>query len=149
MSKGVHNIVFYVSPDPECSRTTQNSEISLAPSRGHILYAIYGNSTCVINHIVVTAIDKRYRNYYVSTLPLPLSYFSFRNCRARLTVQPVLAARVLTKPTTFLLRQFSVLWPSLLRLHHASQCWSSTRTGKYPWSPSACSIQTSVILLTG
>ena len=67
MSKGVHNIAFYVSPDPECSRTTQNSEISLAPSRGHILYAIYGNSTCVINHIVVTAIDKRYRNYYVST----------------------------------------------------------------------------------
>ncbi len=70
MSKGVHNIAFYVSPDPECSRTTQNSEISLAPSRGRILYAIYGNSTCVINHIVVTAIDKRYRNYYVSTLPL-------------------------------------------------------------------------------
>src|SRR6266404_326785 len=68
MSKGVHNIAFYVSPDPECSRTTQNSEISLAPSRGCILYAIYGNSTCVINHIVVTAIDKRYRNYYVSTL---------------------------------------------------------------------------------
>ena len=68
MSKGVHNIVFYVSPDPECSRTTQNSEISLVPSRGHILYAIYGNSTCVINHIVVTAIDKRYRNYYISTL---------------------------------------------------------------------------------
>src|SRR6266404_3636550 len=68
MSKGVHNIAFYVSPDPECSRTTQNSEISLAPSRGHILYAIYGNSTCVINHIVVTAIDKRYRNYYISTL---------------------------------------------------------------------------------
>src|SRR6266404_1148966 len=67
MSKGVHNIAFYVSPDPECSRTTQNSEISLAPSRGRILYAIYGNSTCVINHIVVTAIDKRYRNYYVST----------------------------------------------------------------------------------
>src|SRR6266404_283800 len=67
MSKGVHNIAFYVSPDPECSRTTQNSEISLAPSRGCILYAIYGNSTCVINHIVVTAIDKRYRNYYVST----------------------------------------------------------------------------------
>src|SRR5712664_570356 len=69
MSKGVHNIAFYVSPDPECSRTTQNSEISLAPSRGRILYAIYGNSTCVINHIVVTAIDKRYRNYYVSTWP--------------------------------------------------------------------------------
>ncbi len=68
MSKGVHNIAFYVLPDPECSRTTQNSEISLAPSRGHILYAIYGNSTCVINHIVVTAIDKMYRNYYVSTL---------------------------------------------------------------------------------
>src|SRR6266404_4836939 len=68
MSKGVHNIVFYVSPDPECSRTTQDSEISLAPSRGRILYAIYGNSTCVINHIVVTAIDKRYRNYYVSTM---------------------------------------------------------------------------------
>src|SRR6267378_2577473 len=68
MSKGVHNIAFYVSPDPECSRTTQNSEISLAPSRGHILYAIYGNSTCVINHIVVTAIDKKYRNYYVSTI---------------------------------------------------------------------------------
>src|SRR6267378_808677 len=68
MSKGVHNIAFYVSPDPECSRTTQDSEISLAPSRGRILYAIYGNSTCVINHIVVTAIDKRYRNYYVSTL---------------------------------------------------------------------------------
>src|SRR5882762_8224359 len=67
MSKGVHNIAFYVSPDPECSRTTQNSEISLAPSRGRILYAIYGNSTCVINHIVVTAIDKMYRNYYVST----------------------------------------------------------------------------------
>ena len=67
MSKGVHNIAFYVSPDPECSRTTQNSEISLAPSRGRILYAIYGNSTCVINHIVVTAIDKKYRNYYVST----------------------------------------------------------------------------------
>src|SRR6266404_8502327 len=67
MSKGVHNIAFYVSPDPECSRTTQNSEISLVPSRGRILYAIYGNSTCVINHIVVTAIDKRYRNYYVST----------------------------------------------------------------------------------
>src|SRR5882762_8769019 len=67
MSKGVHNIAFYVSPDPECSRTTQDSEISLAPSRGRILYAIYGNSTCVINHIVVTAIDKRYRNYYVST----------------------------------------------------------------------------------
>ena len=43
------------------------SEISLAPSRGRILYAIYGNSTCVINHIVITAIDKRYRNYYVST----------------------------------------------------------------------------------
>jgi len=70
MSKGVHNIAFYVSPDPECSRTTQDSEISLVPSRGRILYAIYGNSTCVINHIVVTAIDKRYRNYYVSTLPL-------------------------------------------------------------------------------
>src|SRR6266404_4414 len=68
MSKGVHNITFYVSPDPECSRTTQNSEISLAPSRGHILYAIYGNSTCVINHIVITAIDKRYRNYYISTV---------------------------------------------------------------------------------
>src|SRR6266404_1048848 len=68
MSKGVHNIAFYVSPDPECSRTTQDSEISLAPSRGRILYAIYGNSTCVINHIVVTAIDKRYHNYYVSTL---------------------------------------------------------------------------------
>src|SRR6267378_278887 len=67
MSKGVHNIAFYVSPDPECSRTTQNSEISLAPSRGRILYAIYGNSTCVISHIVVTAIDKRYCNYYVST----------------------------------------------------------------------------------
>src|SRR6267378_1973226 len=67
MSKGVHNIAFYVSPDPECSRTTQDSEISLAPSRGRILYAIYGNSTCVINHIVVTAIDKRYCNYYVST----------------------------------------------------------------------------------
>src|SRR6267378_8531122 len=67
MSKGVHNIAFYVSPDPEPSRTTQNSEISLAPSRGRILYAIYGNSTCVINHIVVTAIDKRYHNYYVST----------------------------------------------------------------------------------
>jgi len=67
MNKGVHNIMFYVSPDPECSRTTQNFEISLAPSRGRILYAIYGNSTCVINHIVVTAIDKRYRNYYVST----------------------------------------------------------------------------------
>src|SRR6267378_2290792 len=67
MSKGVHNIVFYVSPDPECSRTTQNSEISLAPSRGRILYAIYGNSTCVISHIVVTAIDKKYHNYYVST----------------------------------------------------------------------------------
>src|SRR6267378_2324043 len=50
---------------PELLRT---SEISLAPSRGRILYAIYGNSTCVINHIVVTAIDKRYRNYYVSTL---------------------------------------------------------------------------------
>src|SRR6266404_760331 len=66
MSKGVHNIAFYVSPDPECSRTTQNSEISLAPSRGHILYAIYGNSTCIINHIVVTAIDKKYCNYYVS-----------------------------------------------------------------------------------
>src|SRR6267378_2463721 len=70
MSKGVHNIAFYVSPDPECSRTTQNSEISLAPSRGCILYAIYGNSTCVINHIVVTAIDKRYRNYYVSTVQI-------------------------------------------------------------------------------
>jgi len=68
MSKGVHNIAFYVSPDPECSRTTQNSEISIAPSRGHILYAIYGNSTCVINHIVVTAIDKKYCNYYVSTI---------------------------------------------------------------------------------
>src|SRR6266404_5693883 len=67
MSKGVHNIAFYVSPDPECSRTTQTSEISLAPSRGRILYAIYGNSTCVINHIVVTAIDKMYRNYYIST----------------------------------------------------------------------------------
>src|SRR6266404_3113036 len=67
MSKGVHNIAFYVSPDPECSRTTQNSEISLAPSRGHILYAIYGNSTCVINHIVITAIGKMYHNYYVST----------------------------------------------------------------------------------
>src|SRR6266404_3204460 len=67
MSKGVHNIAFYVSPDPECSRTTQNSEISLAPSRGRILYAIYGNSTCIISHIVVTAIDKKYRNYYVST----------------------------------------------------------------------------------
>src|SRR5882762_8546639 len=67
MSKGVHNVPFYVSPDPECSRTTQNSEISLAPSRGRILYAIYGNSTCVLNHIVVTARDKRYRNYYVST----------------------------------------------------------------------------------
>ncbi len=70
MSKGVHIIAFYVLPDPECSRTTQNSEISLAPSRGRILYAIYGNSTCVINHIVVTAIDKMYHNYYVSTLPL-------------------------------------------------------------------------------
>ena len=67
MSKGVHNIAFYVSPDPECSRTTQNLEISIAPSRGHILYAIYGNHTCVISHIVVTAIDKKYRNYYVST----------------------------------------------------------------------------------
>src|SRR5712664_955646 len=67
MSKGVHNIVFYVSPDPECSRTTQNSEISIAPSRGCILYAIYGNSTCVISHIVVTAIDKKYCNYYIST----------------------------------------------------------------------------------
>src|SRR6266404_5348476 len=67
MSKGVHNITFYVSPDPECSRTTQNSEISLAPSRGRILYAIYGNSTCIINHIVITAIDKIYRNYYIST----------------------------------------------------------------------------------
>src|SRR6266404_1843010 len=67
MSKGVHNIAFYVSPDPECSRTTQNSEISIAPCRGRILYAIYGNSTCVINHIVVTAIDKKYHNYYVST----------------------------------------------------------------------------------
>ncbi len=67
MSKGVHNIAFYVLPDPECSRTTQNSEISLAPSRGHILYAIYGNSTCIINHIVVTAIDKKYRNYYILT----------------------------------------------------------------------------------
>src|SRR6266404_4490794 len=75
MSKGVHNIAFYVSPDPECSRTTQNSEISLAPSRGRILYAIYGNSTCVINHIVVTAIDKMYRNYYVST-PTRYSYDS-------------------------------------------------------------------------
>ncbi len=78
MSKGVHNIMFYVSPDPECSRTTQNSEISLAPSRGHILYAIYGNSTCVINHIVVTAIDKMYCNYYVSThfpplIPVPMA----------------------------------------------------------------------------
>src|SRR6266404_2943785 len=72
MSKGVHNIAFYVSPDPECSRTTQDSEISLAPSRGRILYAIYGNSTCVINHIVVTAIDKRYRNYYVSTPTSPV-----------------------------------------------------------------------------
>src|SRR5882762_3809886 len=70
MSKGVHNIAFYVSPDPECSRTTQDSEISLAPSRGRILYAIYGNSTCVINHIVVTAIDKWYRNYYVSTVQI-------------------------------------------------------------------------------
>ncbi len=69
MSKGVHNIAFYVSPDPECSRTTQNSEISIAPSRGCILYAIYGNRTCVISHIVVTAIDKKYRNYYVSTWP--------------------------------------------------------------------------------
>src|SRR6266403_1466608 len=68
MSKGVHNIAFYVSPDPECSRTTQNPEISIAPSRGRILYAIYGNSTCVISHIVVTAIDKKYRNYYVSTI---------------------------------------------------------------------------------
>src|SRR6267378_2584458 len=67
MSKGDHNIAFYVSPDPECSRTTQNSEISIAPSRGRILYAIYGNRTCVINHIVITAIDKKYRNYYVST----------------------------------------------------------------------------------
>src|SRR6266404_4513485 len=67
MSKGVHNIAFYVSPDPECSRTTQNSEISIVPSRGRILYAIYGNRTCVINHIVVTAIDKKYCNYYVST----------------------------------------------------------------------------------
>src|SRR6266404_1601148 len=68
MSKGVHNIAFYVSPDPECSRTTQNSEISLAPSRGRILYAIYGNRTCVTNHIVVTAIDKMYHNYYISTV---------------------------------------------------------------------------------
>src|SRR6267378_4873556 len=76
MSKGVHNIAFYVSPDPECSRTTQNSEISLAPSRGRILYAIYGNSTCVINHIVVTAIDKKYRNYYVSTLGISLILYS-------------------------------------------------------------------------
>src|SRR6267378_7035823 len=67
MSKGVHNIAFYVSPDPECSRTTQNPEISIAPSRGRILYAIYGNRTCIISHIVVTAIDKKYRNYYVST----------------------------------------------------------------------------------
>src|SRR6266404_9092383 len=67
MSKGVHIIAFYVLPDPECSRTTQNSEISLAPSRGHILYAICGNSTCVINHIVITAIDKMFHNYYVST----------------------------------------------------------------------------------
>src|SRR6266404_833717 len=74
MSKGVHNIAFYVSPDPECSRTTQNSEISLAPSRGRILYAIYGNSTCVINHIVVTAIDKMYRNYYVSTSSVEGAY---------------------------------------------------------------------------
>src|SRR5882762_4787997 len=63
MSKGVHNIAFYVSPDPECSRTTQNSKISLAPSRGCILYAIYGNSTCVINHIVVTAIDSIRKTY--------------------------------------------------------------------------------------
>src|SRR6266404_8296322 len=78
MSKGVHNIVFYVSPDPECSRTTQNSEISLAPSRGCILYAIYGNSTCVINHIVVTAIDKKYRNYYVSTTSDPVLPSSLR-----------------------------------------------------------------------
>src|SRR6266404_3520401 len=74
MSKGVHNIAFYVSPDPECSRTTQDSEISLAPSRGRILYAIYGNSTCVINHIVVTAIDKRYHNYYVSTCGTPPTF---------------------------------------------------------------------------
>ncbi len=70
MSKGVHNIMFYVLPDPECSRTTQNSKISLAPSNGHILYAIYGNSTCIINHIVVTVIDKKYCNYYVSTKAL-------------------------------------------------------------------------------
>src|SRR6266404_5911163 len=83
MSKGVHNIAFYVSPDPECSRTTQDSEISLAPSRGRILYAIYGNSTCVINHIVVTAIDKRYRNYYVSTqvcMPNPYKMGGSHTC---------------------------------------------------------------------
>ncbi len=41
--------------------------IVTVPSRGHILYAIYGNSTCIINHIVVTAIDKMYHNYYIST----------------------------------------------------------------------------------
>src|SRR5882757_9860492 len=75
MSKGVHNIAFYVSPDPECSRTTQNSEISIAPSRGRILYAIYGNRTCVISHIVVTAIDKKYRNYYVSTVISTLGHW--------------------------------------------------------------------------
>src|SRR6267378_1162811 len=81
MSKGVHNIAFYVSPDPECSRTTQNPEISIAPSRGRILYAIYGNRTCVISHIVVTAIDKKYRNYYISTKGMgsSTSYASFGN----------------------------------------------------------------------
>ncbi len=28
---------------------------------------VYGNSICIISHIVVTAIDKRYHNYYIST----------------------------------------------------------------------------------
>src|SRR6266404_38092 len=94
MSKGVHNIAFYVSPDPECSRTTQNSEISLAPSRGRILYAIYGNSTCVINHIVVTAIDKKYRNYYIST---PNSSQSDGVCCLRLVVEGLLLLRIQTR----------------------------------------------------
>ncbi len=117
MSKGVHNIAFYVSPDPECSRTTQNSEISLAPSRGHILYAIYGNSTCVINHIVVTAIDKRYRNYYISTgfadIARPLNQLTkkeqvwewtdrqqraFDALRMRVMEEPVLSQPKLDKP---------------------------------------------------
>src|SRR6266404_9127632 len=102
MSKGVHIIAFYVLPDPECSRTTQNSEISLAPSRGRILYAIYGNSTCEINHIVVTAIDKMYRNYYVSTpkivKKLPLAKLLLTSVRGPISKLPLTSTLSLSSP---------------------------------------------------